>query len=169
MKLRMVLKIDYEPADTPVSDLKRRMEQVVSIGMGDGIFTGETEAEIDEFSVNVEEVTYDGAYCPACGSSEITGGDLEPEGAEVYRNCSCNNCGSQWTEEYEVARCDNLLDEDGHALPDFQHGQNVWWTDPDNDLGSGAGTVTLVREDMVCLAMHDGSEVEAPPNEIKKY
>jgi transposase-like protein len=52
-----------------------------------------------------------GNYCPVCRSEDIeaTGG-FDFEGGYVYENIVCNNCNSEWTDEYTLTGL-LLLDE----------------------------------------------------------
>ena len=40
--------------------------------------------------------------CLYCGSEEITGGDLDPETFNVYRDVTCRTCNATWTEEFTL-------------------------------------------------------------------
>jgi len=48
-------------------------------------------------------LAFDGNCCPVCGSEDIeaTGG-FDFEGGYVYENIVCNNCNSEWTDEYSL-------------------------------------------------------------------
>lgn len=54
-KLRMIVDIIYEDAGIPIDELKWRMKSVIEFGMGDGHFTGDTEATIEDWKVSVED------------------------------------------------------------------------------------------------------------------
>jgi len=57
---------------------------------------------------------------------------------------------------------------------DFKVGDRVWWTDPDEDLGSGPGTIVSMQDarplvdTIISLAMDSGSEAEVLPYEIHR-
>jgi len=52
---------------------------------------------------------YDGSKCPHCGSTDISGHEIDPEGADkAYRNVDCDECGATWTEILAVIGCDNV-------------------------------------------------------------
>jgi len=42
--------------------------------------------------------------CPNCGTSDITWGDPELDGAFIYRVHSCNSCSCSWEERYDLVR-----------------------------------------------------------------
>jgi hypothetical protein len=50
----------------------------------------------------------------------------------------------------------------------FKEGQRVYWTDPDNDIGSGYGTVEDVRGRIIAIKKDDGGEVEAVASELSE-
>ena len=41
--------------------------------------------------------------CPNCASDDVSWGDPEPEGDEVYRSCHCLRCGNSFNEVYTLA------------------------------------------------------------------
>ena len=43
----------------------------------------------------------------------------------------------------------------------------VWWTDPDNGLCSGPGTVTKINGDVYSVKKDDGGEIECPGGELR--
>lgn len=53
---------------------------------------------------------------------------------------------------------------------DFETGERVWWTDPDEEIGgvscSGWGKIVEINGDVVSIAKEDGGEVEAPKEEL---
>jgi len=52
---------------------------------------------------------YNGTNCPHCGSMDINGDYVEPEGASTaYRKCDCDACGATWTEILTVTGFGNL-------------------------------------------------------------
>lgn len=55
------------------------------------------------------KMKYDGSTCPNCGSENINGDTIDPQGAsKAYRNCDCGNCSATWTEELTVTGYDGL-------------------------------------------------------------
>ena len=57
-RLKLVLVVTYNDNGVPVNELKDRMEfACVQHPMGDGLFTGETDAEIEGYSMAIEEQT----------------------------------------------------------------------------------------------------------------
>ncbi len=52
-------------------------------------------------------------------------------------------------------------------------GKRVWWTDPDNETGSGSGIIIKAQEpvqpdSMITLKMDHGSYAEALPQELSQ-
>jgi hypothetical protein len=43
-----------------------------------------------------------GDTCPNCQSDDVSWGDPEPEGDEVFRTCHCLRCGNSFTEIYPL-------------------------------------------------------------------
>lgn len=48
----------------------------------------------------------------------------------------------------------------------FQKGQRVFWNDPDNNLCSGWGIISIVQDDLIGIAKDDGGYVDANPSEV---
>lgn len=44
----------------------------------------------------------DANKCPNCSDGQIIGGDMEPNGNSVYRNCQCNNCELEYVEVFTL-------------------------------------------------------------------
>lgn len=49
----------------------------------------------------------------------------------------------------------------------FLKNDRIWWTDPDEDICSGPGTIIDVRGDMVFVKKDDACDVEALKDEIR--
>ncbi len=49
-----------------------------------------------------------GSSCPGCGSSKITAGDIEADGAQAYCNVTCNQCGATWQDLFKLVGIDNF-------------------------------------------------------------
>lgn len=49
-----------------------------------------------------------GAYCPACRTTQITGGTIDIDGTEAFQEVSCNNCGASWNDLYRLVGFDDL-------------------------------------------------------------
>ena len=43
-----------------------------------------------------------GVQCPDCNSPDITGSQFDVDAGFCYQNVSCNACGAEWTDEYEL-------------------------------------------------------------------
>ena len=43
-----------------------------------------------------------GTECPNCHSSDITGSQFDVDAGCCWQNISCNECGAEWTDEYEL-------------------------------------------------------------------
>jgi hypothetical protein len=50
----------------------------------------------------------DPSYCPVCNGNNINYGELEAEFDRVHSECSCNDCGSSWMDEYFITSYCNL-------------------------------------------------------------
>jgi len=58
-------------------------------------------------------------------------------------------------------------------LPSIKPGKRIWWTDPDNQTGSGSGMIIKAQEpvqpdSVITLKMDHGSCVEALPQELSQ-
>ena len=63
----------------------------------DGNETQLTQGQIDEY------VSEDCIRCPICQGENIMGEKIDPDGSMcAYRNVNCGDCGSSWTERFEV-------------------------------------------------------------------
>ena len=59
-----------------------------------------------------EEYTRDGgAFCPACGSDEIEGSEVNVEGDGAWQPVSCQSCGASWNGLYRLTGYDGLKKE----------------------------------------------------------
>jgi len=38
--------------------------------------------------------------CPFCGDEDISGGDFQNDEGGVWRSCTCEACGGEWTEMF---------------------------------------------------------------------
>lgn len=45
----------------------------------------------------------DSSHCPRCYGSAYTGESLDVDNGCVYQNCSCSDCGLEWTDEYKLS------------------------------------------------------------------
>jgi hypothetical protein len=54
--LELKLKVRYIPNGVPVETLKSNLESLVSIGVGDGLLTGETPAEVEVYYTSITEI-----------------------------------------------------------------------------------------------------------------
>lgn len=43
-----------------------------------------------------------GVKCPYCGSEDITAGEYRADGSLIWQDVLCNDCGSEWTDEYRL-------------------------------------------------------------------
>jgi hypothetical protein len=57
LHLRLTLDVEYFPHGVAVGELKDNLYGLVQRGMGDGLLTGESTAEVDTHSAQVEEIT----------------------------------------------------------------------------------------------------------------
>lgn len=56
-----------------------------------------------------EYLTNRGIFCPVCGENSVEKEKLELDGPDIVtQDCSCIECGSQWTNYYELAGFDTL-------------------------------------------------------------
>lgn len=53
-------------------------------------------------SINVEEYKKNPDVCPFCGSEDVVGGDTDFSYINAWRNCKCNSCLKEWTEEFTI-------------------------------------------------------------------
>jgi len=43
-----------------------------------------------------------GTICPYCSSKYITAGTIDAEEAKAWQDISCDDCGSEWRDIYEL-------------------------------------------------------------------
>ena len=56
VKLRLIVDIEFEANTTSTQELEQRMEKAIQIGMGEGLFTGESDAEVETWESRVEVI-----------------------------------------------------------------------------------------------------------------
>lgn len=57
--MRLIIEIDYDLNGVPVESMIQALKRIPMNAAGDGWFTGSTEAEVDAYSVKVEDLTAD--------------------------------------------------------------------------------------------------------------
>ena len=50
----------------------------------------------DEYVIN------GGVHCPDCGSTEITTGRMQTDIGIAWQDCTCDDCGTEWTDQYKL-------------------------------------------------------------------
>ncbi len=59
----------------------------------------------------------DGQECPFCSSDQITSfTSPEVQGAKVYQDVECDDCGASWTDEYALSGLTFVLGPDEARL-----------------------------------------------------
>jgi len=56
LHLRLTLDVEYLPQGATMQELKDNLYNLVRLGMGDGLLTMESPADVDYYSVKVEEI-----------------------------------------------------------------------------------------------------------------
>lgn len=56
-----------------------------------------------------------GAQCPFCGDSDISGGSINIESGQAWQNLTCGACGEHWRDVYTLAAVET--DEELDTLP----------------------------------------------------
>lgn len=51
---------------------------------------------------NHEYLENGGEFCPSCDGTNIISGPIKTDVGIAWRNCSCNYCGTEWIEQYEL-------------------------------------------------------------------
>ena len=49
-----------------------------------------------------------GTKCPICGCESLDGGSIDIDAGCAYQNITCTDCGSEWTDEYELTGLSNF-------------------------------------------------------------
>ena len=57
-----------------------------------------------------EYVYKQGAVCPVCGSANLTVDNMDVDGAEGSQPVSCDDCGREWTDNYQLTGYCELTD-----------------------------------------------------------
>ena len=52
-----------------------------------------------------------GTRCPYCGSQDVTVSDMQADGDTAWQAVTCDNCGKNWTDNYNLS--DIVEDNDG--------------------------------------------------------
>jgi len=55
-QFRLIFNVTFEPNGVSNAELIGNMEQMVRHAMGEGLLTGETEAEIETYDFDIEEI-----------------------------------------------------------------------------------------------------------------
>ena len=55
LKLRLVLDVSYDLEGTAPEELKHNLNEIVKRAAGEGLFTNETPATVDQYSYQVKE------------------------------------------------------------------------------------------------------------------
>lgn len=56
MKLRLILDVEYNPHDVPEHFLRSQLEFMVENAMGNGLVTGESDAEVETWEMHTHRV-----------------------------------------------------------------------------------------------------------------
>lgn len=59
-----------------------------------------------------EYVEKGGAYCPKCGSKNLSAGFVDIDGAYGHQQVDCADCCSTWVDVYKLVGYDNFEDGD---------------------------------------------------------
>ena len=60
---------------------------------------------------NEEYLSNDGNKCPFCGSESIDGGTIQTDSDIAWRYCSCDDCNSEWEDQYRMVGYNTLNDK----------------------------------------------------------
>lgn len=66
------------------------------------------EAQRPRRMTTQEYVENSGACCPVCHSTNIEGGAIDIEGRSAVQPVGCVDCGSSWTDQFQLASYENL-------------------------------------------------------------
>ena len=55
-----------------------------------------------------EYIAKGGECCPACGSNNVTGFDIDFIGSTIHQVVMCNDCNGSWVDEYTLSGYDDF-------------------------------------------------------------
>lgn len=58
---------------------------------------------------DAEYVAKAGTVCPGCHSEQIEGGSIEVDLGTATQPMTCNDCGAEWTDVYQLTGFSNLV------------------------------------------------------------
>jgi hypothetical protein len=59
MHLRLIIDVKYDPNGESQEDLANRLENIPQLAAGEGLFTGETQAEVESWEYQVQLILPD--------------------------------------------------------------------------------------------------------------
>lgn len=59
---------------------------------------------------NEEYAAKGGVYCPHCGSSDITGDEVEIEEGKAFQKVGCGECDAEWVDTYLLATYETVTE-----------------------------------------------------------
>jgi hypothetical protein len=57
-----------------------------------------------------------GQLCTVCRSEQVTGAEIEIEGAGAVQTCGCTDCGASWVDVYVLTGYVSLEDAQGDYI-----------------------------------------------------
>ena len=123
--LRLTLDVTYDPASVDVATLKSLLEDLPRRAAGEGLMSGYSDATVDEWNAEVEEVSdidhkylKDPESCPFCGSRDLNNGgdkidDYDALANRCWMQIQCNDCGRRWDEIFDLCKVDPTPYEEG--------------------------------------------------------
>ena len=123
--LRLTLDVTYDAGSVDVATLKSLLEDLPRRAADEGLMSGYSDATVDEWNAEVEEVEdvshrylKDPESCPFCGSRNLNNGDGFPPDYDAIANrwwmqIQCNDCGRQWDEIFDLSKIDPTPYEEG--------------------------------------------------------
>lgn len=146
----------------------------------------------EKYADEANDDEWDGIYrCPKCENTEglsvvvSAWAKLTQDGPDNFQTDAdadgVPDHDHEW-DEFSAARCScgwrgKVVSLKVNAkIPPFKVGSRVYWTDPDNGVSSGPGTIFRIQGDgeypieadtIISLSMADGGEAEVLPHEIR--
>ncbi len=117
-KFKIEIDVEVDPCEQDVGIIELGLKSQIQEMLTEGGLTDLTKATIERYEFSVKEVemplTPDeyvnegGIKCPHCKTRTVISNTVDIGGTNGTVNCSCNNCGSEWVNNWGLTGYSDL-------------------------------------------------------------